>query len=310
MKTILFICTGNVCRSPMAEALFRRETRGRGEFRVLSAGLGAMDGQPPTAHSVEAMRKLGMDISEQHSRMLTADLVRQADYIFGMTHSHVDTVALLYPQAAEKTFLLREFDDTLESYEKDIGDPIGSSYEVYEDCRNQIEQGIASLLKFMEQHEILTGTTTKTTPAVAFALGADHGGYELKESLKQYLQQRGLSVTDFGAKSKEPGDDYPDFALPAAEAVAAGRAEFGLLICTSGIGMSIAANKVPGVRAALVTDAQTAVAGAPAQRRQRSLPRRQNHAGGDWAGKSSTPSSTRNSRADATNAASTNLNCA
>ena len=258
MKTILFICTGNVCRSPMAEALFRREAAGRGEFRALSAGLGAVDGQPPTAHSVEAMRKLGVDISEQRSRMLTADLVRQADYIFGMTHSHVDTVALLYPQAAEKTFLLREFDDTLESYEKDIGDPIGSSYEVYEECRNQIEQGIASLLKFMEQHEILTGTTTKTIPAAAFALGADHGGYELKEALKQHLQQRGLSVTDFGAKSKDPGDDYPDFAQPAAQAVAAGRAEFGLLVCTSGIGMNIAANKVPGVRAALVADAPTA----------------------------------------------------
>jgi RpiB/LacA/LacB family sugar-phosphate isomerase len=258
MKTILFICTGNVCRSPMAEALFRREAQGRGAFRALSAGLGAMDGQPPTVHSVEAMRKLGVDISEQRSRMLTADLVRQADYIFGMTHSHVDTVALLYPQAAEKTFLLREFDDTLESFEKDIGDPIGSSYEVYEECRDQIEQGIASLLKFMEQHEIFTGTTTKTTPAAAFALGADHGGYELKEALKQHLQQRGLSVTDFGAKSKEPGDDYPDFAQPVAQAVAAGRAEFGLLICTSGIGMSIAANKVPGVRAALVADAPTA----------------------------------------------------
>jgi RpiB/LacA/LacB family sugar-phosphate isomerase len=204
------------------------------------------------------MRKLGVDISEQRSRMLTADLVRQADYIFGMTHSHVDTVALLYPPAAEKTFLLREFDDTLESYEKDIGDPIGSTYEVYEECRNQIEQGIASLLKFMEQHEILTGPTTKTTPAAAFALGADHGGYELKEALKQHLQQRGLSVTDFGAKSKDPGDDYPDFAAPATQAVAAGRAEFGLLVCTSGIGMSIAANKVPGIRAALVTDAPTA----------------------------------------------------
>ena len=257
MKTILFICTGNVCRSPMAEALFRRAAGGRGKFRALSAGLGAMDGQPPTAHSVEAMRRLGVDIAGQRSRMLTAELVRQADYIFGMTHNHVETVALLYPAAAEKTFLLREFDDTLESYEKDISDPIGSPYEVYEECRDQIEQGIASLLKFMEQHEILTGTTTQTTPA-AFALGADHGGYELKESLKQHLQQRGLSVTDFGAKSKDPGDDYPDFAQPAAQAVAAGRAEFGLLICTSGIGMTIAANKVPGVRAALVADAATA----------------------------------------------------
>jgi RpiB/LacA/LacB family sugar-phosphate isomerase len=242
----------------MAEALFQRAATGRGEFRALSAGLGAVDGQPPTAHSVEAMRELGIDISQQHSRMLTADLVRQADYIFGMTHSHVDAIALLYPPTAEKTFLLREFDDTLEEFEKDISDPIGGTYEVYKNCRDQIEQGIASLLRFMEQHEILTGTTTKTTPAVAFALGADHGGYELKEALKQHLQQRGLSVTDFGAKSKEPGDDYPDFAQPAAQAVAAGRAEFGLLVCTSGIGMSIAANKVPGVRAALVADVPTA----------------------------------------------------
>ncbi len=242
----------------MAEALFQRAAAGRGEFRVFSAGLGAVDGQPPTAHSVEAMRELGIDISGQRSRMLTADLVRQADYIFGMTHSHVDVIALLYPPTAEKTFLLREFDDTLEEFEKDISDPIGGTYEVYKNCRDQIEQGIASLLRFMEQHEILTGTTTKTTPAVAFALGADHGGYELKEALKQHLQQRGLSVTDFGAKSKDPSDDYPVFAELAAQAVAAGRAEFGLLICTSGIGMCIAANKVPGVRAALVADVPTA----------------------------------------------------
>jgi len=68
-----------------------------------------------------------------------------------MTHSHVDTVALLYPQMAEKTFLLREFDETLEPYEKDISDPIGSSYEIYVECRDQIEQGIVTLLKFMEQ---------------------------------------------------------------------------------------------------------------------------------------------------------------
>ena len=73
------------------------------------------------------MRELGMDISAQRSRMLTAELVQQADYIFGMTHSHVDTIVLLYPQAAEKTFLLREFDETLEPFEKDISDPIGGS---------------------------------------------------------------------------------------------------------------------------------------------------------------------------------------
>jgi RpiB/LacA/LacB family sugar-phosphate isomerase len=255
MKTILFICTGNVCRSPMAEALFTHAVRGRGEFRVFSAGLGAVDGQPPTPHSVRAMRELGVDISGQRSRMLTSELVRSADLILGMTHSHVDTVALLYPQMAEKTFLLREFDETLEPYEKDISDPIGSPYGVYVDCRDQIEQGIVTLLKFMEQHNFLTGTPATPAGTVAnFALGADHGGFELKETLKQYLLQRGLTVVDFGAKSKDPADDYPDFALPAAQAIADGRAELGLLICTSGVGICIAANKVAGVRAGVAED--------------------------------------------------------
>jgi glycine hydroxymethyltransferase len=255
MKTILFICTGNVCRSPMAEALFRHVVRGRGEFRVVSAGIGAVDGQPPTLHSVRAMRELGVDISGQRSRMLTGDLVRAADIILGMTHGHVDTVALMYPKLAEKTFLLREFDETLEPYEKDISDPIGSPYEIYVECRDQIEQGIASLLKFMEQHNFLTSSpATQMATAVNFALGADHGGFELKEVLKQYLQARGLTVADFGAKSKDPADDYPDFAQPAAQAVADGRAELGLLCCTSGVGICITANKVAGVRAGVAED--------------------------------------------------------
>src|SRR5208283_683110 len=140
-----------------------------------------------------------------------------------------------------------------------ISDPIGSSYEVYVNCRDQSKQGIASLLKFMEQHETLSAPpAAKTAQTTNFALGADHGGYELKEALKQHLRQRGLSITDFGAKSKEPADDYPDFARPVAQAVAAGQAELGLLICTSGIGVSMTANKVPGARAALVADESTA----------------------------------------------------
>src|SRR5438034_3309909 len=153
MKTILFVCTGNVCRSPMAEGLFRHAVKGRGDFCVLSAGVGAIDGQPPSAYAVHALRELGIDISQQRSRMLTAELVNQADYIFGMTHGHVDAINLLYPQAVEKTFLLREFDDTLDIFEKDISDPIGGSYDVYLECRDQIEQGIASLLRFLEQAE-------------------------------------------------------------------------------------------------------------------------------------------------------------
>jgi RpiB/LacA/LacB family sugar-phosphate isomerase len=260
MKTILFICTGNVCRSPMAEALFRKATQGRGDFRVLSAGLGAPDGQPPTLHSVTAMRELGLDISNQRSRMLTTELVRGADYIFGMTRGHVETIALLYPSAAEKTFLLREFDESLDPFEKDISDPIGSPYDVYVNCRKQIEQGIASLLKFMEQNQILSAPQSANTLAstVNFAIGADHGGFDLKELLKKYLLTSGKTVKDFGALTKDPADDYPDFAQPVAQAVAAGEAEMGLLCCTSGVGIYVAANKIPGVRAGQAFDEKSA----------------------------------------------------
>src|SRR3954463_243685 len=151
MKTVLFVCTGNVCRSPMAEGIFRHAVQGRGNFRVMSAGLGAMEGQPPSLYGVQAVRELGIDISNQRSRMLTPQMVDEADIILGMTHSHLDTVMMLYPHAAEKVFLLREFDETLDIFEKDISDPIGGSYEVYLECRDQIEQGIASLLRFLEQ---------------------------------------------------------------------------------------------------------------------------------------------------------------
>lgn len=258
MKTFLFVCTGNICRSPMAEGLFRHAVAGRGDYRVLSAGLGAMAGQPPSLHAVRAMQDLGIDISALRSRMLTPEMVQQADYILGMTHSHVDTVMLLYPAAAEKTFLLREFDDTLDAFEKDISDPIGGSYEVYLNCRDQIEQGIASLLRFLAQSEVAAVMPGGDGAKVAtMALGADHGGYALKETLKRHLQERGITVNDLGTHSAD-ATDYPDYAQLVAQSVAARKAQAGLLICTTGVGMSIAANKVPGARAALVAEETTA----------------------------------------------------
>src|ERR1041385_9296837 len=63
MKTILFVCTGNVCRSPMAEGLFRHAVKGNQEYRVVSAGVGAVEGQPPSAHAIRALKELGIDIS-------------------------------------------------------------------------------------------------------------------------------------------------------------------------------------------------------------------------------------------------------
>lgn len=89
------------------------------------------------------------------------------------------------------------------------------------------------------------------------SLGCDHGGLELKETIKAHLLERGFEVEDFGTYSKE-SCDYPDFARPAAEAVASGACERGILVCTTGIGVSITANKVKGVRCALLSDLMSA----------------------------------------------------
>jgi RpiB/LacA/LacB family sugar-phosphate isomerase len=239
----------------MAEGLFRHAARGRGDYRVLSAGVGAVDGQPPSAHAARALKELNIDIARHRSRMLTSELVNQADYIFGMTHGHVDAVMLLYPQAAEKTFLLREFDDTLDPFEKDISDPIGGSYEIYLACRDQIEQGLVSLLNFIEQYEAYAAKGAATHAMLT--IGSDHAGFELKEKIKAHLQQKGVTLRDVGAASSE-SSDYPDFAQRVADAVADGQSEFGLLCCASGVGMAITANKVPGIRAALVFNEEMA----------------------------------------------------
>ena len=87
---------------------------------------------------------------------------------------------------------------------------------------------------------------------------ADHGGFAMKERLVVDLQAAGHQVTDFGAHSLINGDDYPDFVIPLARAVAAGKVERGIALCSSGVGASIAASKVAGVRAALVHDSYSA----------------------------------------------------
>ena len=89
------------------------------------------------------------------------------------------------------------------------------------------------------------------------AIASDHGGYALKEHIKAYLAAKGITCQDFGTNSAE-SCDYPVFAQAAAQAVADGRCEQGIVICTTGIGISIAANKVKGVRCALSADSLSA----------------------------------------------------
>jgi ribose 5-phosphate isomerase B len=87
---------------------------------------------------------------------------------------------------------------------------------------------------------------------------ADHGGFDLKLKLIAFLWSSGYDVVDFGAARLDPGDDFPDFVVPLAKSVAKGEVARGLAICGSGVGACVAANKVPGVRAALITDSFSA----------------------------------------------------
>ncbi|SDJ63718.1 ribose 5-phosphate isomerase B [Lachnospiraceae bacterium G41] len=89
------------------------------------------------------------------------------------------------------------------------------------------------------------------------SIASDHGGYVLKEAVKKHLIEKGIEVVDFGTDSLA-SCDYPDFGKPAAEAVAEGKVDKGILICTTGIGMSMLANKIKGIRAALCADTVSA----------------------------------------------------
>jgi len=91
------------------------------------------------------------------------------------------------------------------------------------------------------------------------AIGSDHAGFELKEQIKDYLEDEGYDVTDVGALRYDKDDDYPDFARSVAHKVAMGDVDRGILVCDTGIGVDIAANKVPNVRSALVHDEELAI---------------------------------------------------
>ena len=89
------------------------------------------------------------------------------------------------------------------------------------------------------------------------AMACDHGAVELKNKLKAHLQEKGMEVVDFGTHTTD-SCDYPDYIAPAAQAVASGECERGIVLCTTGIGVSIVANKIKGIRCALLSDTVTA----------------------------------------------------
>jgi glycine hydroxymethyltransferase len=172
VKNVLFVCTGNICRSPIAEGLFRRMTGNRKDIEVASAGVHAVRGQPPSLYAVEVCAEEGTNISDLRSQPLTGGLVDQATHIFAMTGAHLETIQTLFPQSAEKTFLIREFEEPGTTVWRDVPDPIGLGREVYEDCARIIKNALPSVLAFVEQGELVRPRAVRSSKISSYSM--DH----------------------------------------------------------------------------------------------------------------------------------------
>ena len=148
MKQILFVCTGNTCRSPMAEGLFRKMVASTSTIGIASAGVSAAKGQRPSDHAIRVLAEdEGVDISGQRSQPVTKKLVDEASWIFAMTRDHKEMLELIFPSAQGKVHLLREW----EAPGQDIPDPVGRGRENYTNCKNTIKSSLEKILTVIEK---------------------------------------------------------------------------------------------------------------------------------------------------------------
>ncbi len=147
----------------MAEGLFRALVSGRKDFVVASAGTSAGRGQAPSADAVRVLRdEEGLDISRQRSQPVTEILLEETDVVFTMTRDHRDVLAAMYPAAAGKVHLLREFGEQ----PLDVPDPIGQGREVYARCKDTIKRALPAVLKFIEKQSPMIIESSETIPHV------------------------------------------------------------------------------------------------------------------------------------------------
>ncbi|NLY90300.1 MAG: ribose 5-phosphate isomerase B [Firmicutes bacterium] len=275
VRNILFVCTGNTCRSPMAAALLRQLLKERsdelGKIKISSAGLYASPGAPASPEAVEVMRGYGADLSTHLARELEEEELAAADLILTMTHAQKNQMLKDYPSLQDRVFVLKEYlrgGDGVSGPHDDLPDPFGQPVDVYRRCAAVLDKDLRALIQLLASEENSKENTENNpveNPAensvsrqkggrkMKIALGSDHAGFALKEEIARYLRETGYEFKDFGVFSTE-AVDYPDQAAVVARAVANGQFDQGIIICGTGIGVSMAANKIKGIRAALCHD--------------------------------------------------------
>lgn len=162
MKTVLFLCTGNTCRSPMAQVMLQQMLADQGigeeEMKVTSAGLYAGNGDTASPQAVQVMKKRGLSLDSHRSRRLTPGMINEADLILGMTEEHKQAVMMLDAAAADKVFSLGEYASKPgEKSWRQVPDPFGQSVEVYEQTAKALEFLLTQVVKKLKEERTVEG---------------------------------------------------------------------------------------------------------------------------------------------------------
>lgn len=152
LKHVLFVCTGNTCRSPMAEGLFRKLIAGRSDYTVSSAGVAASKGAPCNPETENLLKKRGAPLVDFRSRQVTEAVLSAATHVFAMSRSHLQTLESRFPEQADKFYLVCEFAEIPRGgIGADVPDPIGLGRRAYEEVAEMFDIALPAIVAYIDQ---------------------------------------------------------------------------------------------------------------------------------------------------------------